>query len=132
MFKYKYDELINPVLKALHALGGSGSNSEIEEQLVIQLNLKDDEIEDIHRGNTTKLAYRTAWARNYLKQLGLIENSSRAVWALTAEGTKTFSIDPKEAKKTVQNISIKKIIPSRKRHKLKNPMKCQSLAGKMN
>lgn len=108
MFKYKYDELINPVLKALHSLGGSGSNGEIEEQLIIQLNLKNDEIEDIHRGNTTKLAYRSAWARNYLKQLGLIANSSRAVWSLTSEGIKTSYIDPKEAKKTVQNLHIKK------------------------
>ena len=31
IFKYKYDELFNPVLQALHKLGGSGSNSEIEE-----------------------------------------------------------------------------------------------------
>ncbi len=109
-FKYKYDELFNPVLQALHQLDGSGSNDEIEEKLVSILNLSNEEIEDIHRGNTTKLSYRAAWARNYLKRLGLIENSSRAVWVLTPEGRKTKTIDRAEAKKIVKNLSgVKKV-----------------------
>lgn len=105
IFKYKYDELFNPVLQALHQLDGSGSNDEIEEKLVSILNLSNEEIEDIHRGNTTKLSYRAAWARNYLKRLGLIENSSRAVWVLTSEGRKTKTIDRTEAKKIVKDLS---------------------------
>jgi restriction system protein len=105
VFKYKYDELFNPVLQALHQLDGSGSNDEIEEKLVSILNLSNEELEDIHRGNTTKLSYRAAWARNYLKRLGLIENSSRAVWVLTPEGRKTKVIDRAEAKKIVKNLS---------------------------
>ena len=88
-FKYKYDELFNPALQALHKLGGSGTNSEIEEQVIVLLRLSDPEVEDIHRGNTTKLSYRLAWPRNYLKRLGLIENSGRAIWTLTAQGQKT-------------------------------------------
>jgi restriction system protein len=111
IFKYKYDELFNPVLQALHKLGGSGTNSEMEEQVIL-LGLSNEEIEDIHRGNTTKLSYRSAWARNYLKRLGLVENSGRAVWALTAEGLKTSSIDKEEAKKIVKNLSgVKKDKP---------------------
>ena len=105
IFKYKYDELFNPVLQALHQLDGSGTNDEIEEKLVSILNLSNEEIEDIHRGNTTKLSYRAAWARNYLKRLGLIENSSRAVWVLTPEGRNTKIIDRAEAKKIVKNLS---------------------------
>lgn len=105
IFKYKYDELFNPVLQALHQLDGSGSNDEIEEKLISILNLSNEEIEDIHRGNTTKLSYRAAWARNYLKRLGLIENSSRAVWILTPEGRKTKAIDRAEAKRIVKNLS---------------------------
>lgn len=104
-FKYKYDELFNPVLQALHRLDGSGSNDEIEEKLVSILKLDNDQIEDIHRGNTTKLSYRAAWARNYLKRLGLIENSSRAVWVLTPTGRKTKNIDSAEAKRIVRTFS---------------------------
>jgi restriction system protein len=105
IFKYKYDELFNPVLQALHLLGGSGTNDEIEEKLVEVLSLTNEEVEEIHRGNTTKLSYRSAWARNYLKRLGLIENSSRAVWVLTPEGRNTKEIDREQAKKIVKNLS---------------------------
>ncbi|WP_240433724.1 restriction endonuclease, partial [Vibrio parahaemolyticus] len=105
IFKYKYDELFNPVLQALHKLDGSGTNSEIENQLIELLGLSDEEVEDIHRGNTSKLSYRSAWARNYLKRLGLIENTGRALWALTKEGTSTHKIDKNEAKKIVKNLS---------------------------
>jgi restriction system protein len=105
IFKYKYDELFNPALQALHKLGGSGTNNEIEEQVIILLNLSNDEIEDIHRSNTTKLSYRLAWARNYLKRLGLVENSSRAVWSLTSEGIKTTKIDKNKAKRIVKTLS---------------------------
>lgn len=104
-FKYKYDDLFNPVLQALHKLGGSGTNSEIEEQVILLLNLSNLEVEDIHRGNITKLTYRLAWSRNYLKRLGLLENSGRAIWALTATGQKTTSVDQKEAKKIVKEIA---------------------------
>ncbi len=105
IFKYKYDELFNPVLQALHLLGGSGTNDEIEEKLVEVLSLSNEELEDIHRGNTTKLSYRSAWARNYLKRLGLIENSARAVWILTPEGRNTKEIDREHAKKIVRSLS---------------------------
>jgi restriction system protein len=30
----KYDELFNPVLRALHALGGSATNQELEDKVI--------------------------------------------------------------------------------------------------
>lgn len=105
IFKYKYDELFNPVLQALHLLGGSGTNDEIEEKLAEVLHLSNEEVEEVHRGNTTKLSYRAAWAKNYLKRLGLIEKTSRAVWVLTPEGRKTKEIDREESKKIVKSLS---------------------------
>jgi restriction system protein len=100
-FKYKYDELFNPTLTALHSLGGSGSIDEIEEQVATSLNLTDEQVNEIHRGNISKLSYRLAWARNYLKRFGLLENSSRGVWALTEEGIKTKSVDKEVVKRKV-------------------------------
>lgn len=100
-FKYKYDDLFNPTLKALKNLGGSGSVSEIEEKVIEILNLTEDAINEIHRESTTKLTYRLAWARNYLKRYELIENSSRGVWALTENGQKTNEVDQEEVKKDV-------------------------------
>lgn len=101
IFKYKFDELFNPTLTALHSLGGSGSVDEMEEQIATDLQLTDEQVNEIHRGNTSKFSYRLAWARNYLKRYGLLENSSRGVWALTEEGLKTKAVDKEVVKRRV-------------------------------
>lgn len=100
-FKYKYDELFNPTLIALQDLGGSSSVEEMEEQVAKILKLTDEQVIEIHRGNTSKLTYRLAWARNYLKRFGLLENSSRGIWALTEDGLKTKSVDKEIVKRKV-------------------------------
>ena len=100
-FKYKFDDLFNPTLSALKNLGGSGSISEIEEEVIQILNLDEEAINEIHRKSTTKLSYRLAWARNYLKRYGLIENSSRGVWALTDQGKKSNKLDQEKVKRSV-------------------------------
>ena len=100
-FKYKYDDLFNPTLLALHNLGSSGSVSELEDQVATILKLDEDQANEIHRGNTTKLTYRLAWARNYLKRYGLLENSSRGIWTLTEVGLKTRTVDKEAVKRKV-------------------------------
>lgn len=101
MFKYKYNELFEPLITALRQLGGSGSITEIEEKIIELLKLPEVELNDIHRGNTTKFAYRLAWARTYLKKYGLIENSQKGIWALTDKGLKTENIDDKVIRRFV-------------------------------
>ena len=108
IFKYKFNDLFNPTLKALHNLGGSASVSEIEDFVVELLNLTEEEISDIHRGTTTKLNYRLRWARNYLKNYGLLENSERGVWVLTPKGLKTDEVDPKAVGRKVRELNKKK------------------------
>jgi len=100
-FLYKYDDLFNPTLSALQQLGGSGSIPEIEEAVITILQLTENQINDIHRNSTTKLTYRLAWARNYLKRFGLLENSSRGVWSLTETGIKTKSVNKEIVKRKV-------------------------------
>jgi len=101
IFKYKYDDLFNPVLTALKRLGGSGSINEIEEVVIAILNLDDNAVNEIHRESTTKLTYRLAWARNYLKRYGLLENSSRGIWSLTEDGNKISTVDKEQVKRFV-------------------------------
>lgn len=101
IFPYKYDDLFNPTLDALHRLGGSGSVTEIEDEVAKLLSLTEEQVNDIHRGNTSKFTYRLAWARNYLKRFGLIENSARSIWALTELGVKTNSVDQEAVKRKV-------------------------------
>lgn len=95
----KYDELYNPLLQALHELGGSASVSEMEEKVADILKLTDREISEIHRGNRTKLSYRLAWSRNYLKRYGLLENSARGIWALTQKGVASKKVNKNEVNK---------------------------------
>src|SRR5437763_466953 len=97
-----YDGLFNPLLRAMRELGGSASVAEQEDKVVQLLKLSEDEASEIHRGNRTKLSYRLAWARNYLKRVGLLENSARGVWALTAKGNTAEEVDPGKIKREVQ------------------------------
>ncbi len=102
-----YDDLFNPLLQALHELGGSASLPEIEEKVADVLKLTEEEINEIHRGNRTKLNYRLAWARNYLKRYSLIENSARGVWSLTQKGNVTKSVDKAIVNKAVKSFASK-------------------------
>lgn len=93
-----YDKLFNPLLIAMKNLGGSARNNEIENEVVKILNLSDTDVNKIHKGNRTKLDYNLAWARTYLKRYGLIEQSARSVWYLTAKGLTVKTIDENDVK----------------------------------
>lgn len=108
LFNYKFNDLYNPTLSALHHLGGSASVGEIEDYVIELLKLSEEQISEIHRGTTTKLNYRLRWARNYLKNFGLLENSERGVWILTSKGLKTETVDPKIVGQKVREINKKK------------------------
>jgi restriction system protein len=99
-----FDGLYNPLLQALRELGGSASVAEQEDKVTELLKLSDAEVSQVHRGNRTKLSYRLAWARTYLKQFGLLENSARGVWALTAEGRAVDKVDPRKVNRAVKKI----------------------------
>jgi len=82
-----YSLLIEPTWCALVRLGGSGTNNEIDAEIIKQLDLPDEVIDEPHKetGNETELAYRAKWARTYLKKYGLIENSARGVWSIAPQ-----------------------------------------------
>ena len=98
----KYDELIEPLFRAMHDLGGSASIEEQEERVAALMKLRDSELAEIHRANRTKFSYRLAWARTYLKRYGVLENSARGIWALTSEGQKLPGVKREEVKKYAQ------------------------------
>jgi restriction system protein len=103
----KYDAFFNPLLQAMHLLGGSASISEQEDTVATLLKLNDKEVGEIHKGNQTKLSYRLAWARTYLRMYGLLENSSRGIWSLTPEGNAKKSVDVREVRRFVQALTKK-------------------------
>lgn len=80
----KVPDLFVPVLKALNGLGGSASNEEIDDRVADVLALSPEVRAYIHKdGPLPKVNYRCAWARSWLKNAGLVENSGRGIWSLT-------------------------------------------------
>ena len=98
----KYTDLMNPTLEAISSSDGSASIKEIAIRVVEIMNLLPEVVEVPHgNGRQTELEYRLAWARTYLKQFGLINNSERGIWSLTSSGRNTDAVDPEEVKRTV-------------------------------
>jgi restriction system protein len=102
-----FDQLMNPVLRALKDLGGSGSIDEIYEKVSQNTGLSDEVLGILHnpeKSNSTEVEYRLAWARTYLKNYGILEKSSRGVWAISPDKRHINEINPKEVVKAVRNV----------------------------
>jgi restriction system protein len=94
-----YDSMMNPTLEALRNLGGSGTIEEIYKEVANILELSNEQFEVLHnpeKSTQSEVEYRLAWTRTYLKKYGLLENSSRGVWALTPSGSAAGWIDERE------------------------------------
>lgn len=112
-----FDALMNPLLNALVALGGSGSIDEIYDK-VIEIEQISEEISSVlhspDKSNITEVAYRLAWARTYLKKYGFLENSSRGVWALTKLAKEKKQVSPQDVVKTVREADKLATKPNKK------------------
>jgi restriction system protein len=97
------NELMRPTVEAIRALGGSASVEEIVERVISLLGIPDELASQPYvskrgrRDPRTQLEYDLAWARTYLKQLGILENSERGVWALTGKELQTDLVAPQAA-----------------------------------
>lgn len=88
-----YEKLHKYVLKAVNQLGGSAPVREVERIVADMLLLTSEEREEIHKGSQTKLTYRVAWSRFYLKKQGLLESAKRGVSVLSEKGKAYIATD---------------------------------------
>ncbi|MCA9875383.1 MAG: restriction endonuclease [Anaerolineales bacterium] len=105
-----FDSFMNPVIEALQALGGSGTIEEINNRVAEIVGLSDAQLEVLHnpeKGGQTEIEYRLAWTRTYLKKYGVLENSSRGVWALTGKGRQLARVNPKVVAREVRELTRK-------------------------
>jgi restriction system protein len=105
-----FDQLINPLLKALHDLGGSGTIEEIYEKVTEGINLSEAVLSIPHnpeRSDRSEVDYRLGWARTYLKKYGLLQNSSRGVWSIATDKRHVVQVDPREVVRTVRDLDRK-------------------------
>lgn len=90
----RYIDLLWPALQATIALGGSASNEELDGAVVEREGLSAQVQGVLHGdGPSTEIEYRLAWARTYLKGMGLLTNSRRGVWSVTAKGREVTEAD---------------------------------------
>ena len=102
-----FDDMMNPLIQALKKLGGSGTIEELENEVAEIMQLSDEQLELLHnpeRSSQTEVGYRLAWTRTYLKKYGVLENSSRGVWALTRQGREVERVDPSVVKRFVREL----------------------------
>ena len=96
---------MNPLLQALHQLGGSGSIEEIAQKVAELSDLPEEILNVPHnpeKSSQTEIEYRLAWARTYLKKYGMLDNSDRGIWIIVPEKREVTKIDPQEVIKTVR------------------------------
>ncbi len=100
-----FDQLIVPTVKAIQELGGSGSIEEINSKAYVIAEISDEILQISHGedGTVSEVDYRLAWSRTYLKKFGLLENSSRGIWALSKADIDVTKLDHVEIVKTVRD-----------------------------
>jgi restriction system protein len=100
-----FDQLIVPTVKAIQELGGSGSTEEINSKVYVIAEISDEILQISHGedGTVSEVDYRLAWSRTYLKKFGLLENSSRGIWALSKADIDVTKLDHVEIVKTVRD-----------------------------
>ena len=104
-----YNDMMCELFQAIKELGGSGTVREIDDKTIEILDLT-SEVQDILHGNSSKteIEYRLAWTRTYMKKVGILENSSRGVWSLTAKGREIEKINPKAIVQKVREMTLLK------------------------
>ncbi|MEO8398866.1 MAG: winged helix-turn-helix domain-containing protein, partial [Ignavibacteriaceae bacterium] len=92
----KFIRFFNPLLKVLNSVGGEGKPSEITKLVVGEFNFNEQELDEKSKTGVPIIYNQVAWARNYLKDAGLISNEKRGLWSLTELG-KNKTLTDKEA-----------------------------------
>lgn len=82
-----YTDMLWPTLQAAIGLGGSASIAELDAAVIDREQFWAEQQDVLHGdGPHTEIQYRLAWARTYLKGMGLLTNSKRGVSSVTEAG----------------------------------------------
>ena len=88
----RYEDFLWPTLVAVETLGGSGTISEIDDQILADLALPEEALTVVYeKSGTPVIPDRMSWARSYLKMAGLLDSGGRGIWILTETGRNQLS-----------------------------------------
>lgn len=82
-----YSDLLWPTLVAIRNLGGTGKLEEIDDAVIEDEGFSEEQMAVLHKdGPRSEIEYRLAWARTYLRGMGILANPSRGTWTVTDFG----------------------------------------------
>lgn len=82
----QFKRYFEPIIDELRAMGGAGDSKEVIDRIVAKLDISEEELEKVSATGQGIVRNQIAFARNSLREQGLIDNSVRGVWKLTAYG----------------------------------------------
>jgi restriction system protein len=72
---------------AVRKLGGAGKLEEIDDAVIEGEGFSEEQLAVLHKdGPRSEVEYRLAWARTYLRGMGILANPSRGTWTVTDFG----------------------------------------------
>jgi restriction system protein len=107
-----YSDLLWPTLIAVRKLGGAGKLEEIDDAVIEGEGFSEEQLADLHKdGPRSEVEYRLAWARTYLRGMGILANPSRGTWTVTDFGKQVgeSEIEP------LRHMYLKKLAEERKK-----------------
>ena len=120
-----HQQLVVPVLKAMHVLGGSARANEITEH-VLDLVPGSEDLQQITyptRPNLSVLIDRIGWARTTAKRIGVLEQPGLGMYLLTDKGEELLELAEVDAFYKVQQLDREISRAQRQRKKLEKEAK---------
>jgi restriction system protein len=101
----QFVKYFGPVLDALHELGGSGRPDEVRSVIAQKLGLSEQEqSEPLPSKAQPRFDNQVHWARFYLSKAGLLDASTRGVWALTDKGRAAHPLNEAAARSVFRDV----------------------------
>lgn len=94
-----------PIIDVLGSADGPLGNTDLNQAVAEHMGLGESTVGVLHDPNNSdqpEAFYRMAWARTYLKKVGLLDNQVRGQWALTERAQGADQIDPDELVRQVR------------------------------
>lgn len=100
----RFARYLNPLIKALVALGNSGRPQEVCDRIAAELGMADSDRMEAHASGGLKFDNDIAWARLYLVKAGYIDSSRRGVWSLTDKGRASGHLSEDDVAKLIRDV----------------------------
>jgi len=100
----EFAQWINPVIQALHELGGSGKPREVVDRVAKNESVPEETLDRINPAGGQRFPNQVHWARYFLVEAGYIDRSRPGVWKLTDLGNATKMLSMEDVRRLVTDV----------------------------